>query len=162
MRLEFVRTSEDTGGELLEMQATYEPGSAEPLEHLHPQQDEHFEVVAGRIRARVEGEDQTLAAGETLDVPRHTVHAMWNDGDTEARVIWQTRPALRTEDFMVTTARLAREGRLTAKGVGNPLLGASLMQEFRDEFRPTSPAPALQAVAFPLLAGVGRLLRQGP
>jgi quercetin dioxygenase-like cupin family protein len=162
MRLRFVRTAADTDGELLEMEATYQPGSTEPLEHLHPHQDERFEVVSGSVRARVAGEERTLAAGETLDIPRRTVHAMWNDGDTEAQVIWQTRPALRTEDFMVTTARLAREGRLTAKGVGNPLLGAALMQQFRDEFRPTSPPPALQAIAFPLLAGVGRMLGQGP
>jgi quercetin dioxygenase-like cupin family protein len=162
MRLQFLRTAADTGGELLEMEATYQPGSVEPLEHFHPQQEEHFEVVSGKLRARVGGEERSLGAGDTLEIPPRTVHAMWNDGDMEARVIWQTRPALRTEDFMVTVGRLAQEGRLTAKGVGNPLLGAALMQEFRDEFRPTSPPAALQAVAFPLLAGMARLLGQRP
>ncbi len=162
MRLQFLRTAADTGGELLEMEATYQPGSVEPLEHFHPQQEEHFEVVSGKLRARVGGEERSLGAGDTLEIPRGTVHAMWNEGDAEARVIWQTRPALRTEDFMVTVGRLAREGKLTAKGVGNPLLGAALMQEFRDEFRPTSPPPALQAVAFPLLAAMARLLGQRP
>jgi quercetin dioxygenase-like cupin family protein len=162
MHLRFLRTAADTSGELLEMEATYQPGSVEPLEHFHPQQEEHFQIVSGELRARIEGQERSLGAGETLEIPPRTVHAMWNGGDAEARVIWQTRPALRTEDFMVTVGQLAREGKLTAKGVGNPLLGAALMQEFRDEFRPMTPPAALQSVAFPLLAAMARLLGQRP
>jgi hypothetical protein len=36
------------------------------------------------------------------------------------------------------------------------------MQEFRDEFRPTSPPAPVQAVAFPVLATLGRALGQRP
>jgi mannose-6-phosphate isomerase-like protein (cupin superfamily) len=162
MRLRFLRTAADTNGELLEMEATYQPGSVEPLEHFHPRQEEHFEIVAGEMRARIAGEERTLTAGEALDVPRGTVHAMWNQGEAEAQLIWQTRPALRTEDFFVAVGRLAQRGMLTAKGAANPLLGAALMHEFRDEFRPTSPPPAVQAIAFPVLASLARLLGQRP
>jgi mannose-6-phosphate isomerase-like protein (cupin superfamily) len=162
MRLRFLRPATDTNGELLEMEATYQPDSVEPPEHLHPRQDERFEIVSGEMRARIAGEERTLTAGEVLDIPRGTVHAMWNQGEAEARVIWQTRPALRTEDFFVAAGRLAQRGKLTAKGASNPLLGAALMHEFRDEFRLTSPPPPVQAVAFPVLAALGRLLGQRP
>jgi mannose-6-phosphate isomerase-like protein (cupin superfamily) len=162
MRLRFLRTAADTNGELVEMEATYQPGSVEPLEHLHPQQEEHFEIVSGALRARIGANERSLAAGDTLEIPRGTLHAMWNEGDAEARVIWQTRPALRTEDFFVAVGRLAQEGKLTAKGASNPLLGAALLHEFRDEFRPASPPPPVQAIAFPLLAAVARLLGQRP
>jgi quercetin dioxygenase-like cupin family protein len=162
MRLRFLRTAADTNGELVEMEATYQPGSVEPLEHFHPRQEEHFEVASGTLRARIGGEERSLAAGDQLDVPPGTVHAMWNEGEDEARVIWQTRPALRTEDFFVTVGRLARDGKLTAKGARNPLLGAALMHEFRAEFRPTSPPAAVQATAFPVLAVLARLLGQRP
>ena len=160
MRLRFLRTAADTNGELVEMEATYRPGSVEPLEHFHPRQEEHFEVVSGSLRARVGTEDRSLAAGDELDIPRGTMHAMWNEGDDEARVIWQTRPALRTEDFFVAVGRLAQEGKLTAKGAANPLLGAALLHEFRGEFRTTSPPPAVQAVVVPALAMLARLLGQ--
>jgi hypothetical protein len=58
MRLRFLRTGADTNGELLEMEATSEPGSVEPLEHFHPRQDERFEIVSGAMRARIGGEEQ--------------------------------------------------------------------------------------------------------
>jgi mannose-6-phosphate isomerase-like protein (cupin superfamily) len=162
MRLRFLRTAADTNGELVEMEATYGPGSVEPLEHFHPRQEEHFEVISGSLRARVGTEDRSLAAGDELDIPRGTVHAMWNQGEDEARVIWQTRPALRTEEFFVAIGRLAQEGKLTAKGAANPLLGAALLHEFRAEFRPTSPPPVVQAVVIPALAMLARLLGQRP
>jgi quercetin dioxygenase-like cupin family protein len=162
MRLRLVQTAAETNGELLEMEATYEPGSVEPLEHFHPNQDEHFEVLAGTMEAQIGGERRTLSAGESLDIPAGTVHAMWNGGGDPARVLWQTRPALRSEEFFRQVGALAQEGRLTARGPRDPLVGAAVMQEFRQEFRPTSPPPLVQAVAFPVLAAVARVLGRRP
>jgi len=162
MQLRLLRTATETNGELLEMEATYVPGSVEPLEHFHPSQDEHFEILAGSIEAQVGGDRRVLSEGDVLDIPAGTVHAMWNGGDGEARVVWQTRPALRTEEFLRLVGRLAQEGKLTPKGPRNPLVGAAVMQEFRDEFRPTNPPAPVQAVAFPVLAVVARILGQRP
>jgi hypothetical protein len=116
----------------------------------------------GTLRARIGTEERTLAAGDELDIPRGTVHAMWNESQDEARVIWLTRPALRTEDFFVAVGRLAQEGKLTAKGAGNPLLGAALLHRFRDEFRPTRPPPVVQPVVFGALAILAWVLGQRP
>lgn len=162
MQLRLLRTATETNGELLEMEATYVPGSVEPLEHFHPSQDEHFEILAGSMEAQVGGDRRVLSEGDVLDIPAGTVHAMWNGGDGEARVVWQTRPALRTEEFLRLVGRLAQEGKLTPKGPRNPLVGAAVMQEFRDEFRPTNPPAPVQAVAFPVLAVVARILGQRP
>ena len=122
----------------------------------------NFEVILGTLRARIGTEERTLAAGDELDIPRGTVHAMWNESQDEARVIWLTRPALRTEDFFVAVGRLAQEGKLTAKGAGNPLLGAALLHRFRDEFRPTRPPPVVQPVVFGALAILAWVLGQRP
>jgi quercetin dioxygenase-like cupin family protein len=162
LKLRLVQTEAETDGELLEMEATYEPGSVEPLEHFHPNQDEHFEILAGTMEARIGGEERTLRAGDVIDVPAGTVHAMWNGGDKEARVNWQTRPALRSEEFFQTIGKLAREGKLTTRGAEDPLAGAAVMQEFRDEFRPTSPPALVQTVAFPVLSVVARVLGRRP
>jgi mannose-6-phosphate isomerase-like protein (cupin superfamily) len=160
MRLVFVRTSAETGGELLEVEATYDPGSVEPLEHFHPHQDERFAIVAGTMRARIGDVERELRPGERLEIPRGTRHAMWNGAADQARVRWQTRPAMRTEEFFETAFRLAEQGKIGEKGPRNPLLGASLMHRFRDEFRLASPPGPLQAVVLPPLAALARLLGQ--
>src|SRR4051794_34718001 len=162
MRLRFVRTGEETEGESLEMEATYEPGSLEALEHSPPRQDERFEVLAGTVRVREGGAERDLAEGATLEIPAGTRHAMWNPGATEARVRWVTRPALRTAEFFETTFAMARDGRLTAKGPRNPLLAAALLREFRREFRLTSPPALVQAISLPPLAGIARIVGQRP
>jgi quercetin dioxygenase-like cupin family protein len=162
MTLRVVRGAAETNGELLELEATYEPGSVEPLEHFHPSQDEHFEILAGTMEARIGGDARTLTAGDVLDIPAGIVHAMWNGGDEPARVLWQTRPALRTEEFLSLVARLAQQGKLTSKGARDPLLGAAVMNTYRAEFRPTNPPAPVQAVAFPVLAAVARVIGRRP
>jgi mannose-6-phosphate isomerase-like protein (cupin superfamily) len=83
----------------LEVEATYDGGDSPPPSHLHPAQDEHFEVLEGSMRAIVGGEEQSLGAGEELDIPRETPHQMWNPGEATARVRWVTAPRGRTEEF---------------------------------------------------------------
>jgi quercetin dioxygenase-like cupin family protein len=158
LTLRFVQTAADTDGELLEMEATYEPSSIEPVEHFHPSQDEHFELLDGTLEAEIDGQRRELRAGDTLDVPARTPHAMWNACDRPATTRWQTRPALRTERFFETVFRLAREGKVSEKGVPNPLQLGVIANAYRDEFRTTKPPQALQALLLPPLALVGRLL----
>ena len=162
LTLRFLKTAADTNGELLEMEATYEPSSIEPVEHFHPRQDEHFEILEGTLEAEIGGERRQLRAGESLDVPAGTPHSMWNAGDQRARTRWETRPALRTEDFFESLARLAREGKIDRKGMPNPLQLGVLANAYRAEFRTTKPPPALQAVLLPALSLVGRLLGYRP
>jgi quercetin dioxygenase-like cupin family protein len=135
MKLLLVRTAAETDGELLEMEASYEPGSVEPPEHFHPSQDERFEILAGTMEARIGDERKILEAGEEVFIPAGTPHAMWNAGSETARVAWETRPALRTEEFFRAVARVAE-----AAVSGEPLpddapSGEALLAEFRDEFR---------------------------
>jgi len=150
--LEFRKTAADTGGELLEMEATYEGGSARPPEHFHPKQREHFEILEGVMQARIDGEARELRAGDTLDIEPGVPHSMWNEGPERARTLWRTRPALRTESFFETIVSLG--------GAGKPgiLQTAVIARTYRDEFRTTSPPPALQALVVGVLAPIGRLL----
>ena len=48
-RLEVMRSARDTGGELLELAATYGPGSKAPPVHYHPQQEETFVPISGTL-----------------------------------------------------------------------------------------------------------------
>ena len=85
--------------ELLVMEQSYEAGAEPPPPHFHPSQDEHFEVLEGSIALRVGHEHRTVPAGESFDIPRGTVHTMGPAGGP-ARIRWEVRPALRTEQFL--------------------------------------------------------------
>ena len=95
MALEIVSRSP----ELLVMEQSYEAGAEAPPPHFHPSQDEHFDVLEGSIALRVGHERRVVPAGESIDIPRGTVHTMGPSGGP-ARVRWEVRPALRTEEFL--------------------------------------------------------------
>jgi hypothetical protein len=78
---------------LLEMEARFTGGGPLPPPHLHPRQEEHFEILDGAVRVVINGVQKRYAAGESFDVPAGTVHQMGGDGP--ARLIWQVRPALK-------------------------------------------------------------------
>src|SRR3954466_3385822 len=59
--------------EALEVEAVYAPGGSAPPKHFHPAQAEHFEVQAGSVTARVDGEERVLEAGDRLDIPAGAV-----------------------------------------------------------------------------------------
>jgi mannose-6-phosphate isomerase-like protein (cupin superfamily) len=142
--------------ELLEVEATYQPGSDQPPKHFHPAQDEHFEVLEGTLRARLDGEKRDLRSDEALDIPRGTVHQIWNPGDVPARVRWQTRPAGRTEQWFRAIDALHREGRVGKNGMPGPLALSVLLTEYRDVFRlAVGPQPLVRG-ALAGLAVVGR------
>jgi quercetin dioxygenase-like cupin family protein len=86
--------------DLLEMEATYGGTGQYPPKHLHPSQDERFEVLEGTVRTIVAGEERSYGPGEAFDVPAGTIHQM--TADPPARLKWQVRPALNTAEFFET------------------------------------------------------------
>jgi len=142
--------------ELLEVEGRWGPGGKPPPAHYHPDQDEYFEVLEGTLTAKVAGEQRELGPGETLDIPQRTPHQIWNAGEVEARAIWQTRPAGRTENWFRSIDRLFSDGRVGKSGMPGPLAFGVYLTEYRDVFRLASP-PDL--VARPLLAVLGLIGR---
>jgi quercetin dioxygenase-like cupin family protein len=151
MRLELLRTR----GEVLEMVATYGPGVPAPPRHFHPRQEERFTIQSGAIWFEVDGRERVLQKGESLTVPPGAVHRARNASDREPSVMhWETRPALRSAQLFEALYAMAREGR-------SVLTMASIMREFRDEFRLASPPPLVQSCVFGLLAPLARALGKG-
>ena len=111
--------------EELVMEATYSGEAGMPPAHLHPSQAEHFEVLEGRMRAIVDGQERVYEAGEAFDVPAGTPHQMGAEEPTRMR--WQVRPALRTAEFF---ERLYGDGPDSAREMGD-----SFVTEFDAEFR---------------------------
>lgn len=82
--------------ERLVVEVAYAPGGSAPPVHVHPEQDERFEVLEGALDVRLGDERRTLRAGDVLEVPRGTPHAMAAAGDEAVRARWETLPAGRT------------------------------------------------------------------
>jgi quercetin dioxygenase-like cupin family protein len=142
--------------ELLEVEAVYGSHGKPPPKHWHPEQDEHFEVLEGEVRVRTPQRDRTLDAGDEIEISRKTVHQIWNPADHPARVVWQTRPAGRTEDWFRALDRLHR-GEGGEERRPGPLAFAVLLDEYDDVFRLAVGPSFLGRAASALLAPIGRL-----
>jgi quercetin dioxygenase-like cupin family protein len=154
-------TIRESSPEALVVEANYGPGGSPPPKHFHPSQSEHFEVLEGRLRARVEGAEHDLGLGETLDVPSGAVHQMWNEGSSPARVAWRTAPAGRTEQWFRAVDSLHRSGTGGKDGAPSALDFAPLLAEYEDVFRLAGPQPVLRP-AMRALAALGRARGKGP
>src|SRR5215203_3728290 len=155
----FGQTAEDTGGELMSGELVVAPSGGNPL-HVHPLQEEHFEVLSGTFGVQIGDEQRSLGEGEEATVPPGTPHRWFNKDDQhEARVSVELRPALNSETFFETLYGLARDGRTDENGVPNILQQAVTLTGInKGEIYLASPPVAVQKALLAALAPVGRLL----
>jgi quercetin dioxygenase-like cupin family protein len=149
---ESVTVRSHSQGELI-VEAEYGPRGSPPPPHYHPDQDERFEVLTGVVHAVTDGKEHTLREGDTLDIPRGTVHRLWNPGDVPARVTWRTAPAGDTLDWFAALDATGREG----PGRPSPLALAALLTRYRGVLRLAQRPRFLVSAALSLLAALGRL-----
>jgi quercetin dioxygenase-like cupin family protein len=109
--------------DLLVMDVVWPRPGHRAAEHVHPEMEERYEVVAGRAAFRIGGEEREARPGETVVVPPGTPHLAWNPTDGEVRLRIELRPALRWAQFVE---------RLFAGE--DPL---ALLREFRREVAPS-------------------------
>src|SRR5260370_40477234 len=69
-RFIFSQTAADTGGELVAVEFHVHPDGKVPGAHVHPVQEERFEVVSGVMKFKLGRKLVTAGPGETLGVPR--------------------------------------------------------------------------------------------
>ncbi|GAB3771434.1 mannose-6-phosphate isomerase-like protein (cupin superfamily) [Nocardioides ginsengisegetis] len=155
-RITFVRTSEQTGGALAEMDLELSPAAFLAAEHIHRSQEEKFEVVEGRILLRCAGVETVSGPGESVVVPPGSPHSWAPYGGAGARVRLTFTPGAGIEQFFDDFFRLAREGRMNAKGMP-PLTTSARLGLAHDLYLAGPPVP-LQRAAFRVLVGVSRLI----
>ena len=96
-RLVFRKTSLDTGGQAVVVETFVQPHGAVAAAHVHPSQEERFEVIRGTLGFKIDGKKITAGPGQRLTVPAGTPHKFWNAGDEEAHFVCEVRPALQFE-----------------------------------------------------------------
>ncbi len=163
LRTVFRETARCTGGELLQVDWIGAPGWASGPDHVHPHQEERFEVLCGRLGLRVNGVEVVHDPGDVIVAPAGSPHAAWNAGDEDVHVLVDFRPALRTEVAFETLVCLARAGKTTGAGVPrNPLRLALILRHFEEEIHLVRPPLAVQRVVFGALARLGKLIGYRP
>lgn len=161
-RLIFRRSAADTGGELVVVECIVQPGGAVAAAHVHPRQEERFEVLRGTLGVRLGRKRLTAGPGERITVPAGTAHKFRNAGDGEVHFVCEIRPAGQFEQLVETMFGLACDGRTNRKGMPNPLrLAVIARHHFADLRLPFVPA-WLQRSALACGAPLGRLCGYGP
>jgi quercetin dioxygenase-like cupin family protein len=155
-RIVFRRRSRDTGGAFLEMSLMLGPSGFVAAEHVHPNQEERFEISGAPAMFRVAGEERLYQPGEVAVVPPGTPHVWWNPGDQEVTTLIRFSPALDTETFFETFFGLARDGKVGATGLPNPLQMMALARAYRREMQLPR---ARQRVLYPIAVAVAPIAR---
>jgi quercetin dioxygenase-like cupin family protein len=150
-RITFRKTSADTGGEYLEFDVELTPDGAVPGMHVHPNQEERFEILSGSVRFRKGVRKIDAEAGDVVVVEPGRAHKFKNNGEQGAAMRVRVTPALEMERLLETAVELAQDGRVTKKGMPKPLDLAMFVSEFKDEVRgPGSPGWIQRASLAPL------------
>jgi quercetin dioxygenase-like cupin family protein len=157
-RLVFRKRSRDTAGELLEFTLFLAPKGFIAAQHVHPNQEERFEVGGAPVTFKVAGKERLYRPGEVAVVPPGTPHVWWNPSADEAATLVQFRPALDTETFFETFFGLAADGKVGRNGLPNPLQLMVLARAYNREMQLPPPAQWVMGPLAMLLAPVGRAL----
>jgi len=154
----FRRTSEETGGDGVQVETIVRPGGFVAAAHVHPYQTERFQVLEGQLGLRVGDRELVAGPGEIATVDPGTPHRFWNAGQDEARFLLEVRPALGFESLIETMFTLAEEGKTNHRGLPNPLRLAVIARSHFDTVRLPFPPASMQRAAVALGAPLGRLL----
>jgi mannose-6-phosphate isomerase-like protein (cupin superfamily) len=161
-RIVFLRTSRETEGESVVIETHVRPDGFVAAAHVHPSQEERFEVRRGTMGFRVGREEILAGPGRRLTVPAGTPHRFWNAGEETAVFVCEIRPALRFESLLETMFALAADGRTNRKGMPNPLRLAVIARHHFDTVRLPFPPAILQRIALAMAAPLGRALGYRP
>ena len=161
-RLVFKKTSAETDGEYVLFECFVKPSGFVAAAHVHPFQEERFQVLEGTVMFRIDGQELAAGPGDTILVAAGRKHQFWNAGDEKVRFACEVRPALQFEQLIETMFSLAQAGKTNRKGMPNPLRLAVIAQAHFDTVRLPFPPVWMQRMGLALGAPLGRLLGYGP
>ena len=114
-RLIVLVSAAESAGELFRFEYISHPGRSSvwparvcpftqtaPDDHVHLEQEERVEVLAGTLRCRVAGREHVLVPGESMVIPPGVPHAVWNADPSGSRSLGEFRPARDTEAMFQT------------------------------------------------------------
>ena len=161
-RLVFRKTSRETGGQAVVIETYVQPNGFVAAAHVHPSQEERFEVLRGSVGFKIGRKKLVAGPGQRITVPAGTPHKFWNAGDDTLCFRAEVRPALRFESLIETMFGLAADGKTNKKGMPNPLRLAVIANHHFDVVRLPVVPQVLQKMALVPGALLGRALGYQP
>lgn len=153
LRLCRVRDGDDQT--VLRIEGLLPPHAEGPPAHVHWHLREEGVVAGGTLAAKRGEESLLLRAGESIVFPPGVVHSWWNGGEDLLKVNGRAVPAGDLDRFLQGIFAV-----LNASPAGRPSLFhfAHVLWRHRHTHHVTRPPRVIQAILFPLVIGVGRML----
>jgi quercetin dioxygenase-like cupin family protein len=104
-RLVVLEEATNAAGETFRFEILTDVVTAPPDDHVHRDQAEYIEVLAGTLHVRVAGREHVLRAGGSMTIPAGTPHAVWNVDEGRTRTLGEFRPALDMQERMEAAFR---------------------------------------------------------
>jgi quercetin dioxygenase-like cupin family protein len=152
------RSAQEDGVEVVYAEGWVDPGGDVPP-HIHPNQEERFEILDGELTFTVGRGKQVVRAGESVTVPPGTRHAFRNRTGSRVRMRVRAEPALDLQEFLETTAALGRDGYVGRLGPlrfprrpAGVVKVALMLRRHRENTLILMPPPLVQRLLFDPLA----------
>ena len=157
-KLRVLITTAESSGKLVKIELENQANDIGPPEHYHPDREETFHVIEGRLALRVGGKEFELGPGESATASKFVAHTFWNPGQRVVRFTTTHAPAGNFESFITSLYDLDYDGQTNAQGAPDILQLMALFKARKGEqFLKASPA-FLQRIGMNVLGGVAGLL----
>lgn len=119
------------------------PGGVSAV-HVHPRQDEIYEVKEGVMQVYVANAWRTVKEGERVLIPKGTIHAFRNTGRQKVIAFNSHSPGLRFGEMLEVIHQHLNEGKINGTtGFKNLAYMSSIMVEYSDVMKTIKPPAAL-------------------
>ena len=110
--LKILLSGSQTDGSIAVFEDVVEPGIG-PGRHIHHNQDETFLFLEGSFDVEVGGIMYHMVPGDVAFIPKGTIHAFKNVGDSKGRLRYVFSPALTIEDMFRAFYESLKDGGLS-------------------------------------------------
>ena len=127
---EILETADMTNGAYVRTRVSFAPNIIKPAVHVHPYQDETYEVQSGTLTYMLNGEMRRAEPGTNVFLPRNVAHQHHSEGPEQTITIQTISPALDFDYLIENIFGLASEGKLV-RGRVHLLQGSVWLQKLK-------------------------------
>ena len=124
--------------------------------HFHALQDEHFEVVSGKLTILLDGKKQTLKQGDKITLPKNMPHNHYNNDIETVVLIQSVSPALDFDYLLENIIGLTIDGKMPNGKAG--LIQELVTLKYLDSKSYLANIPqGIQKILMNLIGPIGRM-----
>lgn len=132
----------------------HKAGADGPPIHLHPEQEEFFNIIRGELEVYVKDRWRTLKAGDTVFIPKKTPHTYRSRHTEDCVFEYTLTPFRHFSEMMQSFEKLQNEGKLTGTDLKSIIYLSMSFRKYKDEVVSVSPPPFVISA----MAGIGKLM----